>query len=78
MNVPTPNSPCYGCTNRCVGCQCECSLYKNWKTEFNKKKERLRSEEKLKYGYHSSHFQNYAPHTLQEFIRKKNKLPGQY
>lgn len=41
MIGPTPNSPCKGCPNRYVGCQAECSSYKNWKIDFEKKESGL-------------------------------------
>lgn len=77
MNVPTPNSPCKGCPNRYVGCQAECSSYKNWKIDFEKKKAACREENTVKYGYHSTFFKSYLSKQSQDRIRKKYKQPGQ-
>lgn len=41
MIGPISNSPCKGCPNRYVGCQAECSSYKNWKIDFEKKESGL-------------------------------------
>ena len=78
MIGPTPNSPCKGCSNRYIGCQAECSSYRNWKIDFEKKKAAYREEEAVRYGYHATFFKSYLPKRIRESIRKKNKQPGQY
>lgn len=78
MIGPIPNSPCKGCPNRYVGCQAECSSYKKWKIDFEKKKAAYREEEDVRYGYHATFFKSYLLERARERIRKKNKQPGQY
>lgn len=78
MKIPTPNSPCKGCSNRYVGCQAKCSSYNDWKTDFEKKKAIYKEENTLKYGYHSTFYKSYLSKQSQDRIRKKYKQPGQY
>lgn len=35
------SAPCHGCGDRFAGCHSKCGKYKDWKDEFQKKKETL-------------------------------------
>ena len=36
-------NPCYECSERKVGCHCNCEKYKEWKNKYNDKKQQISS-----------------------------------
>ena len=76
MNEFNQNCPCKKCTERHQGCHSSCELYITWRKDLDKKNDELREYKDARYGYHQM-FRRDQPRSLMNFLRERDKQPGQ-